>query len=50
MIFFSFEDLLIFLKQNLEFCFRMVHEKKCAQKAPKVSNTIEEQTIVVYVA
>jgi hypothetical protein len=28
----------------------MVLEKKCAQKAQKVSNTIEKQTIVVYVA
>jgi hypothetical protein len=41
--------------QNLEFCFRLAPQKKCAQKARKVSNTIqkqkvpnEKQAIVIY--
>jgi hypothetical protein len=59
MVFFSFEGLFVFLKQNLEFSFRMAPQNKHAQKARKVSNIIEgkavlniieEQTIVVYVA
>jgi len=50
MIFFSFEDLLVFLKKNLEFCFRMVPQRKHAWKGWKVLNTIEKQTIIIYLA
>jgi hypothetical protein len=46
--FFSFEGLLVFLKNNLEFCLRIAPWKKCAQKTWKVPNTIEEQAIVIY--
>ncbi len=41
----SFENLFVFLMQNLEFCFRMAPPRKCAQKARKVSNTIEKQAV-----
>jgi hypothetical protein len=46
--FFSFQGFLFFLKTNLELCLKMAPWKKCAQKAWKVPNTIEEQAIVVY--